>query len=805
MRENHPDKGGSDKDAQEISRGYRLIKLCLDTDRRLPLQGAEQTPRQRTERTATRPAYQAPPRAENPFAFGEEFGEFEPPRTRRRRQRPPNTRQESNEDSAYGSGERSRHGLDSDSLSSDDEAGARARADASRQQSKPFVNGYEYNTDDESDFVEPPFNKGRDRYRRCRGGLLLMDDVPMTTVPGVYEDFARTGMTEEECERSSEFSFIVTILRHMPSDLREFAEKMKDNEKHLNLRSVRLEAVDESKLLFRVDIRHEHFDEDALVPNMHIDVSSKLENGIMSRAVVESVDHEKKVMKIMFLDDDRAQMLLQYGTRVSISANCSTFVQRSLMRSLTCVVERSMDNLLYPDQYVEVRAWDTELACLPLIQESDDAFVLQQQQEIEQMPFIPEDEFNADQKRAIHSIVHGVHGRAPFVLFGPPGIRTMYTLLSIRLLGTGKTVTLIEAIRHLVMKDKNNRILVCTPSRMAADNFAEAIFDRHFCDHKYIFRMHSQSTSAIGRKKKLDPIVFLPKECKERLYGLPRRENLKMFRVIICTLSTSSYLISAGGLRGFFTHIFVDEAGQATEPETWIPIGGLAHTNTKIALAGDPKQLGPVVQLNLSKKETYRAHYKILRPVSYLFYDNLLQPPPHDLYNDMCDWEGLPEPGFPIIFHSSVGSQEEQSAQRSYSNKMEMDIVIDYVKRLLDSGRVQPSEIGVISPYKFQTTKLRKELKDVKDLTIDSVEGFQGSERKVIIITTSRTTSLGFLADDNRLNTSISRAKNLLIVIGCDEVLRQHNTWKKFVFYCRFHNGYIGEGKCWDVDVQNNF
>lgn len=60
------------------------------------------------------------------------------------------------------------------------------------------------------------------------------------------------------------------------------------------------------------------------------------------------------------------------------------------------------------------------------------------------------------------------------------------------------------------MKDKNNRILVCTPSRMAADNFAESVVERHFCDHKYIFRMHSQSTSALGRKRKLDPIVFMP-------------------------------------------------------------------------------------------------------------------------------------------------------------------------------------------------------------------------------------------------------------------------------------------------------
>jgi len=59
------------------------------------------------------------------------------------------------------------------------------------------------------------------------------------------------------------------------------------------------------------------------------------------------------------------------------------------------------------------------------------------------------------------------------------------------ILGTGKTITLIESIRHLVLQSSQNRILVCTPSKMAADNFAEALLQHDFLEHKYIFRMHS--------------------------------------------------------------------------------------------------------------------------------------------------------------------------------------------------------------------------------------------------------------------------------------------------------------------------
>jgi len=333
--------------------------------------------------------------------------------------------------------------------------------------------------------------------------------------------------------------------------------------------------------------------------------------------------------------------------------------------------------------------------------------------------------------------------------------------------------------------------------------------------------MHSLSAMTNTRNKKLDPIQYIPKETNYRFFGIPTRLNLMMFRIIISTLSTSSYLISADGLRGYFTHIFVDEAGQATEADTWIPIGGLASPGTSLILAGDPKQLGPVVKLNVSSsfgysqsmlkrlmdteayyaaddrsyvqlQNTYRSHFNILRPSSYLFYDNMLVGNDEDeTLHRLCGWEGLPTKDFPIIFHSSIGSKECQGHGFSYFNEFEIEKVSEYVERIINETGTEESDIGIISPYKCQVFKLRQKLKARPRLTIDSVEGFQGSERDVIIISTVRTESLGFLRCDLRLNTTISRAKSLLVVIGNDDLLRGHESWRKFIYYCKYHGGYL--------------
>uniref|UniRef100_A0A914DIH5 DNA2/NAM7 helicase helicase domain-containing protein n=1 Tax=Acrobeloides nanus TaxID=290746 RepID=A0A914DIH5_9BILA len=66
--------------------------------------------------------------------------------------------------------------------------------------------------------------------------------------------------------------------------------------------------------------------------------------------------------------------------------------------------------------------------------------------------------------------------------------------------------------------------------------------------------------------------------------------------------------------RGHFSHIIIDEAGQATEYDTWIPLGGLVGPNTKVVLSGDPKQLAPVVMVNLSKD--YGSDISMLKRLS---------------------------------------------------------------------------------------------------------------------------------------------------------------------------------------------
>uniref|UniRef100_A0A915M6T8 DNA2/NAM7 helicase-like C-terminal domain-containing protein n=1 Tax=Meloidogyne javanica TaxID=6303 RepID=A0A915M6T8_MELJA len=129
--------------------------------------------------------------------------------------------------------------------------------------------------------------------------------------------------------------------------------------------------------------------------------------------------------------------------------------------------------------------------------------------------------------------------------------------------------------------------------------------------------------------------------------------------------------------------------------------------------------------------------------------------------------------GFPIIFHSSRGSEDEQGVNKSHQNTFEANLVCKYVQRILAETNTQEKDIGVL--------RLRVMLASYPGVTVDSVEGFQGSEREVIIMSMVRQYDLGFLRCDLRINTSISRAKYLLIIIGNEALLSLHATWKKLV------------------------
>src|SRR5258706_720089 len=156
--------------------------------------------------------------------------------------------------------------------------------------------------------------------------------------------------------------------------------------------------------------------------------------------------------------------------------------------------------------------------------------------------------------------------------------------------GTGKTVTIIEAIRQILLKKSQARILACAPSNSASDIIADRLTA---LGASQLFRMNAPSRMQSTLPKTLES--FSRKNDHDTFYVPPKKELMK-FRVIVSTCVSASIPYGIGVPRGHFTHIFVDEAGQAAEPESMIPIKTRADNRTNVILSGDPKQLAPIVR-----------------------------------------------------------------------------------------------------------------------------------------------------------------------------------------------------------------
>ncbi|KAI1721004.1 AAA domain-containing protein [Ditylenchus destructor] len=463
---------------------------------------------------------------------------------------------------------------------------------------------------------------------------------------------------------------------------------------------------------------------------------------------IENFDPENNTVR--FVTTGPRQRVPKDDTAYNVRLNPSSFAFRSCNRTLNFIVSLEADYFVFPQASQNTMAIDK--------------FEDERKKFFDTTAFSSSKNFNDMQKRAIYTIVSGHHGHVPFLLHGPPG--------------TGKTTVLVEATRLLALdKSISARILVCTPSNTAADLFTSELLKTGAIPAREIFRMYSLMHPVNeGNPGLLNVMCICEDEHGLRVFGIPSKNELAKFSVIICTLSASTYLVS-GAMYDKFTHIFIDEAGQADELETLIPLAGLASSNTRVVLAGDPRQLGPVetVEYLNSKnityslmerfskmelytddrrfgcmlEENYRSHPSILKVPSELFYSGRVRSGlSSDQKHSLCDWAALPKKGFPILWHDMRDKENREQGGTSYSNLAEVDIVADYVHQLVDAGLVKPAEIGVISPYSYQVRLLRHKLSKFPQMTIDSVERFQGSERRVIIVSTVRNNMLGFLNDD---------------------------------------------------------
>jgi len=174
----------------------------------------------------------------------------------------------------------------------------------------------------------------------------------------------------------------------------------------------------------------------------------------------------------------------------------------------------------------------------------------------------------------------------------------------------------------LLKKDTNIKILACAPSNSAADLIALRLRDT--IPKIQMFRLYAPSRYKNQVPDELEPYTYYCSDLDDRpSFSVPPFAVMKRFRVIVSTCISAAMLTGIGMTRGHFTHIFVDEAGQATEPEVFVSVKALADTATNVVLSGDPKQLGPIIRSDIA--------CRLGLEISYL--ERLMARSPYDLQN----------------------------------------------------------------------------------------------------------------------------------------------------------------------------
>ncbi|TRY75130.1 hypothetical protein TCAL_00662 [Tigriopus californicus] len=436
---------------------------------------------------------------------------------------------------------------------------------------------------------------------------------------------------------------------------------------------------------------------------------------------------------------------------------------------------------------------------------------------------------NQEQRKAVRRILLGEARPLPYIIYGPPG--------------TGKTVTLVEAILQIFLKRPDSRILVATPSNSSADLVAERLWLSKVLQVGDLARLNAFQRSEDSIPDKIKALCFKSQDTTVL-------SRVIRHRIVISTCSSAGGLYKLGIRGGHFTHCFIDEAGHLTEPETMIAFGLVSQSQkAQLVLAGDPKQLGPVLQSKLAKifgleqsflerittakiyardsekfkdhggydpvlvtklVRNYRSHDAIIHMSSKLFYDSELSAQGElALRNRFIGMSFLPNPDIPIIFHGIKGFNCQEGDCPSWFNPVEAFQTSKFVRLMYGEGKVNPTELGVIAPYRKQVEKVRHLLTSLElDLPrIGSVEEFQGQEMPVIIITTVRSADmsdaddgvefdilqgLGFLQSEKRFNVAMTRAQSLLIVLGDPHLLALDETWFQFLKYCCVQRAYQG-------------
>ncbi len=429
---------------------------------------------------------------------------------------------------------------------------------------------------------------------------------------------------------------------------------------------------------------------------------------------------------------------------------------------------------------------------------------------------------NASQEKAVNEVLWA---KDVAVVHGPPG--------------TGKTTTLVEAIFETLRRE--SQVLVCAQSNMAVDWISEKLVDRginvlrignptrvndkmlsftyerRFEAHpdypqlwsirKAIRELRQQRKHADSWHQKMDRL-------KSRATELELRIRSSLFgeaRVIASTLTGAANRVLEGEK---YSTLFIDEAAQALEAACWIAI----RKAGRVILAGDHCQLPPTVKSIMALKGglgktlmerivenkpevvtllkmQYRMNEQIMKFSSEWFYHGMVESAPSVSHRGILDYD---TPMMWIDTAECDGKEEFVGENFGRINRAEAELTLQTLQQYLEKiGKQRILEesidVGIISPYRAQVQLLRKELRKREFfrpyrhlLTVNTVDGFQGQERDIILISLVRSNDggdIGFLRDLRRMNVAITRARMKLIILGSSETMTSHPFYKKLYEY----------------------
>ena len=441
---------------------------------------------------------------------------------------------------------------------------------------------------------------------------------------------------------------------------------------------------------------------------------------------------------------------------------------------------------------------------------------------------------NKSQEDAVNSILCS---KDVAVVHGPPG--------------TGKTTTLVEAVFETLFRE--NQVMVCAQSNAAVDwmclkliergvpvlrlgnpariddKVMGGTFERRFEEHpdypllwnvrRAIRECSAALKSGKGNRRELSARIRELRNKADELEHVISDNVFDSARVVACTLAGA-----ASGLlfNRRYSTLFIDEAAQALEAASWIAI----NKADRVVFAGDHCQLPPTVKnteaLDAGLGRTlmehvvenkpecvslltvqYRMNETIMRFSSFFFYDGRLAAAPRIAARDTSSF------GLPMLWIDTCEcgfAEQVTSDGTGRANTGEAGFAISVLKNYavpLGADRIRSEHVdfGLISPYKAQVACLRKLasrsrfLKNIRrSVSINTVDGFQGQERDVIIISLVRSNpkgKIGFLHELRRMNVAMTRARYKLVIIGDSRTMCSHPFYKMLYGYIEKNGGVV--------------